>query len=64
MTGAHLAGGDSGGPCFIEKGRERLLVGINTQGDGTLSRLTSISPHLGWIRAYIEKANQIEKDSL
>ena len=64
MKGSHLTGGDSGGPCFLEKGKERLLVGINTQGDGTLSRLTSLYPHLGWIRAHIEKAKLLEKESL
>ena len=64
MKGSHLTGGDSGGPCFLEKGQERLLVGINTQGDGTLSRFTSLYPHLGWIRAHLKKAEQLEKDSL
>ncbi len=58
MQGAHLAPGDSGGPCFIEKGQQRWLVGINTQGDGTISRFTSIYPHLPWLNQQIEKAKK------
>lgn len=58
MQGAHLAEGDSGGPCFVEKGKERWLVGINSQGDGTISRFTSIHPHLPWLNQQLEKARQ------
>jgi V8-like Glu-specific endopeptidase len=58
MQGAHLAPGDSGGPCFIEKGQQRWLVGINAQGDGTISRFTSIYPHLPWLNQQLEKAKK------
>ncbi len=58
FRGTHLAPGDSGGPCLIEKDSRRWLVGINTQGDGTISRFTSIYPHLPWLKQQLEKAKK------
>jgi hypothetical protein len=58
MHGAHVSDGDSGGPCFIEDGEKRWLVGITAQGDGTISRFTSIYRHLSWLNQQIEKAKQ------
>lgn len=58
LSGAHVAAGDSGGPCFIENGKKRWLVGITSQGDGTTSRFTSTSRHLSWLYQQIEKAKK------
>lgn len=58
MSGAHVSDGDSGGPCFVEDGKKRWLVGITAQGDGTTSRFTSIYRHLPWLQQQIEKAKR------
>ncbi|MDY7227589.1 trypsin-like serine protease [Hyalangium rubrum] len=58
MSGAHVSEGDSGGPCFVEDGEKRWLVGITAQGDGTTSRFTSIYRHLPWLHEQIEKAKR------
>ena len=58
MSGAHVSDGDSGGPCFVEDGKTRWLVGITAQGNGTTSRFTSIYRHLPWLNEQLDKAKQ------
>ena len=58
LSGAHVAAGDSGGPCFIEDGKKRWLVGITAQGDGRISRFTSLYRHLSWLNQQLEKAKR------
>jgi secreted trypsin-like serine protease len=53
-----MAAGDSGGPCFVEDGKKRWLVGITSQGDGTTSRFTSTYRHLSWLNQQIKKVKQ------
>jgi hypothetical protein len=57
-AGSQAAPGDSGGPCFLEAGSNRWLIGIvsQTRGDGLGSRFTSIYPHLPWLKAQIKRA--------
>lgn len=57
--GTHVFPGDSGGPCFREDGQGRWLVGIVSQGNGNLSRFTSLHPHLLWLKDQIAKAEQV-----
>ena len=58
MSGAHVSHGDSGGPCFMEEGKKRWLVGITAQGDGKISRFTSVYRHLPWLTQQLERAKQ------
>jgi secreted trypsin-like serine protease len=62
MPGAHVFAGDSGGPCFREDGQGRWLVGIVSQGNGKISRFTSIYPHLLWLKDHLVKAEQLRKE--
>ncbi len=61
MNGVQALEGDSGGPCFREDGQERHLVGIISQGDGTVSRFTSIFPHLLWLKDHLARAERLAK---
>lgn len=58
--GAHAAPGDSGGPCFRETPQGRWLVGVVSQSreDGQGSRMTSLYPHLLWLKEQIAKAEK------
>lgn len=59
MPGAHAFEGDSGGPCFRENAQGRWLVGIVSQGNGSISRFTSIYPHLLWLKDHLGRAEQL-----
>ncbi len=63
FPGAHTHAGDSGGPCFKEKGDSRWLVGINggfvSQGPAE-SWFTSTSSYRDWIEKQIDEARKLE----
>jgi hypothetical protein len=63
FPGAHTHAGDSGGPCFREKGDKRWLVGINggyvSQG-ATESWFTSTFSHRGWIEEQMKEVRKLE----
>jgi hypothetical protein len=63
FPGAHTHPGDSGGPCFREKGTERWLVGVNggyvSQGT-TESWFTSTFSYRDWIEGQMEEARKME----
>jgi secreted trypsin-like serine protease len=61
--GAHAFAGDSGGPCFREDGQGRWLVGIVSQGNGRVSRFTSLYPHLLWLKDQIGRAEQLAEQA-
>jgi len=61
--GAHAFAGDSGGPCFREDGQGRWLVGIVSQGNGRVSRFTSLYPHLLWLKDQLGRADQLAEQS-
>jgi secreted trypsin-like serine protease len=61
--GTHVLAGDSGGPCFREDGQGRWLVGIVSQGNGGLSRFTSLHPHLLWLKDQLARAEQLAEQS-
>jgi secreted trypsin-like serine protease len=63
VPGAHAFAGDSGGPCFREDGQGRWLVGIVSQGNGRVSRFTSLHPHLLWLKDQIGKAEHLAAQS-
>jgi len=55
-AGAYLNTSYRGGPCFLQRGKSQLLVGIVGLGTDQEMSFTSIDSHRDWVQAELERA--------